>query len=70
MNLNLLFQPFAQAFQKDGGDIFDLFFLQGLEDDDVVDTVEKFRAEILFQQVADLFVGFFKILRFEDFMRA
>ena len=58
VDLDLFFQTFAQAFQEDSGDIAYLVFLERFEDDDVVDTVEEFRTEVLFEQFADFLVGF------------
>lgn len=68
VDLDLFFQTFAQAFQEDSGDIAYLVFLERFEDDDVVDTVEEFRTEVLFKQFTDFLVGFVVILRFEDFV--
>ena len=70
MDLDLFFQTLAEAFQEDSGDVAYLVFLERFEDDDVVNTVEKFRTEVLFEQFADFRIGFVVVLRFEDFVRA
>ena len=54
MDLDLFFQTLAEAFQEDSGDVAYLVFLERFEDDDVVNTVEKFRTEVLFEQFAGI----------------
>ena len=68
-DLNLFFQTLTEAFQEDGCDTLYLVFLQSLEDDDIVDTVEKFRTEVLFEEVTDLLVGLVRNPAFPKFMR-
>ena len=68
VDFDLFFQTFAQTFEQDGCDVADLIFAQCLEDDDVIDTVEEFRTEILLEQFPYGFFCLGKIFRFQDFM--
>ena len=69
MNLDLFFQTFVKAVEQDFGNVFDLIFLESLEDDDVIDTVEEFRTEVLLEQFMDFLASFVKVFGFQDFMR-
>ena len=47
-NIHLLLQTVAKVFQQNTGNIEYLFFFQRFKDDNVINTVQKFRAEIGF----------------------
>ena len=57
-NVDLIFQPLAQSLEQNFCNGFDLLLGQRLEDDDIIDSVQKFGAEIIFEQIFYNRLGF------------
>ena len=68
-DLDLLLEAVAEALEHDGRDVLDLLLLEGLEHDDVIDTVEEFRTEVILEDLLDRALRLFVAL-VEDLMRA
>ena len=52
-DLDLLLEAVAEALEHDGRDVLDLLLLEGLEHDDVIDTVEELWTEVILEDLLD-----------------
>ena len=68
-NVHLLLQTVAEVFQQNTGNIEYLFFFQRFKDDNVINTVQKFRADLVFYDILNRFFSRLEVGSFKNFMR-